>query len=312
MPRDIGTRTGVNETVGFGAPSRAKFCSSSGTWRCPPPTPYALAEPISSAPSRCGFSALPAPEGPDAATATTSVPVDQARGERGQQGQGDRGRVAARDGDPSGAGQHARADRGVRAARTARCRRARCRRTRATDRDRSADGRHRRRSRARPARARRRPPPTCRAAGRGSTTSCPARLSGGRRRDRSVGQRGEVLVVGEQSVSRARTRRSVPRSPPPGGPAAAEATHRRRIRWPPPPRPEMRHENDYAVPGMNIPTRARLARSNLGYHAGRASNRRGHQPSPRSPGRSGAAEPGRPSALPRPSTSWPTSTGTSC
>jgi hypothetical protein len=38
-----------------------KFCCSSGVCRCTPPTPYALAEPISSAPSRCGLRARPAP-----------------------------------------------------------------------------------------------------------------------------------------------------------------------------------------------------------------------------------------------------------
>ena len=72
IPRDIGTRTGVNETDGCSAPQAVKFCSSSGVCRWTPPTPYALAEPISSAPSRFGFSARPAPDGPLAATITTS------------------------------------------------------------------------------------------------------------------------------------------------------------------------------------------------------------------------------------------------
>jgi hypothetical protein len=30
MPRDMGTRTGVNDTDGFSAPQAAKVCSSSG------------------------------------------------------------------------------------------------------------------------------------------------------------------------------------------------------------------------------------------------------------------------------------------
>ena len=72
IPRDIGTRTGVKETDGRSAPQVRKFCSSSGVCRWTPPTPYALAEPISSAPSRFGFRARPAPDGPLAATMTVS------------------------------------------------------------------------------------------------------------------------------------------------------------------------------------------------------------------------------------------------
>ena len=45
----------------------------SGVCRCVPPTPYALAEPITSEPSRFGFGALPAPEVPEAATTTMPV-----------------------------------------------------------------------------------------------------------------------------------------------------------------------------------------------------------------------------------------------
>ena len=72
MPRDIGTSTGVKQTRGAAAPQCARFWTSSGMCRCPPPTPYALADPISSEPSRCGLSARPAPDGPLAATMTTS------------------------------------------------------------------------------------------------------------------------------------------------------------------------------------------------------------------------------------------------
>ena len=50
-----------------------RFCTSSGVWRWTPPTPYALALPITSEPSRCGFAALPAPEVPEAATTTRSA-----------------------------------------------------------------------------------------------------------------------------------------------------------------------------------------------------------------------------------------------
>ncbi len=45
----------------------------SGVCRCVPPTPYALALPITSEPSRWGFGALPAPEVPEAATTTRSA-----------------------------------------------------------------------------------------------------------------------------------------------------------------------------------------------------------------------------------------------
>ena len=44
----------------------------SGVCRWTPPTPYALALPITSLPSRCGLAALPAPLVPEAATTTTS------------------------------------------------------------------------------------------------------------------------------------------------------------------------------------------------------------------------------------------------
>ena len=130
MPRDIGTSTGVNETVG--APWRRRRGGSaaiSGVCRCPPPTPYALAEPISSEPSRCGLSDAAGAGGSAGGDDDDVVAVDQPAGDRGQQGQRGRGRVAAGHGDPPGAGEHARADRAARAARTARCRRAASRRT---------------------------------------------------------------------------------------------------------------------------------------------------------------------------------------
>ncbi len=73
MPRDIGTSTGVNETLTGWSAYGVRFCSISGVCRWTPPTPYAEAEPITSAPSRCGFGALPAPDVPLTAT-TTSWP----------------------------------------------------------------------------------------------------------------------------------------------------------------------------------------------------------------------------------------------
>ena len=71
MPRDIGASTGVNDTFTLVPATAARFCTISGVWRWVPPTPYALAEPITSEPSRCGLSDLPAPEVPENATTST-------------------------------------------------------------------------------------------------------------------------------------------------------------------------------------------------------------------------------------------------
>jgi hypothetical protein len=70
IPRDIGTSRGVNETLTSASVSRRRFWMISGVCRWVPPTPYALAEAITSEPSRCGLGALPAPEVPEAATTT--------------------------------------------------------------------------------------------------------------------------------------------------------------------------------------------------------------------------------------------------
>src|SRR4051812_20213656 len=72
MPRGIGARTGVNDTVTFSPATAERFCANSGVWRWAPPTPYALAEPITSEPSRFGLRLLPAPEVPVTATTVTS------------------------------------------------------------------------------------------------------------------------------------------------------------------------------------------------------------------------------------------------
>jgi hypothetical protein len=69
MPRGIGTRTGVNDTLTSASVRPPRFWMISGVCRWVP-TPYAATEPITSEPSRCGFAALPAPEVPDAATTT--------------------------------------------------------------------------------------------------------------------------------------------------------------------------------------------------------------------------------------------------
>ena len=61
-------------------PAAVRFCSISGVCRCTPPTPYGDIAPMTSAPSRCGLSDLPAPEVPEAATTTTSR--DRARRRR--------------------------------------------------------------------------------------------------------------------------------------------------------------------------------------------------------------------------------------
>ena len=72
MPRGIGTSIGVKLTRTSPSVSAARFWTISGVCRWTPPTPYALALPITSLPSRWGLAALPAPLVPEAATTTTS------------------------------------------------------------------------------------------------------------------------------------------------------------------------------------------------------------------------------------------------
>ena len=95
IPRDIGVSTGVKLTL-IGRPAAAeRFWVISGVCRCAPPTPYALAEPMTSEPSRFAFNYLPAPLVPDTATINHLV-LDQVHG-RSQSQRGHR-RVAARNG----------------------------------------------------------------------------------------------------------------------------------------------------------------------------------------------------------------------
>ena len=68
----MGARVGVKETLTRRPAAAERFWTISGVWRCTPPTPYGLIEPMTSLPSRCGLSALPAPEVPVAATTTAS------------------------------------------------------------------------------------------------------------------------------------------------------------------------------------------------------------------------------------------------
>ena len=73
MPRDMGTSTGVNESVASGPPATPRFCTISGMCRWMPPTWYADADPMISLASRFGLRLLPAPEGPTASTDTRSA-----------------------------------------------------------------------------------------------------------------------------------------------------------------------------------------------------------------------------------------------
>ena len=82
MPRGIGTSSGVKLTVTVPSVRPERFWVISGVCRCTPPTPYALALPMTSQPSRCGLAALPAPLVPEAATTTTSW-LDEAGGDAG-------------------------------------------------------------------------------------------------------------------------------------------------------------------------------------------------------------------------------------
>ncbi|MGX1094618.1 hypothetical protein RKD47_005299 [Streptomyces albogriseolus] len=78
MPRGIGARVGVKETVTRSPAAALRFWIISGVCRCPPPTPYGVMESMTSLPSRWGLGDLPAPEVPDAATTTASVPASPA------------------------------------------------------------------------------------------------------------------------------------------------------------------------------------------------------------------------------------------
>ena len=72
MPRGIGARTGVKLTATVLPATTDRFWTISGVCRWTPPTPYAARAPITSAPSRCGLSDLPAPDVPLTAVTTTS------------------------------------------------------------------------------------------------------------------------------------------------------------------------------------------------------------------------------------------------
>ena len=106
MPRAIGASTGVNETRTRPAATVARFCSISGVCRCTPPTPYAEAEPMVSAPSRCGLGDLAGSRRAGHGDHHEVVGVHQAGGDRGQQGQRRHRRVAAGHGDAVRAAQH--------------------------------------------------------------------------------------------------------------------------------------------------------------------------------------------------------------
>ena len=72
MLRGMGASTGVKDTVTRTPATAERFWTISGVCRWPPPTPYALAAPITSEASRCGRGSRPAPDVPENATAVTS------------------------------------------------------------------------------------------------------------------------------------------------------------------------------------------------------------------------------------------------
>ena len=73
MPRGMGASSGVNDTVGRVPVASPSACSISGVCRCTPPTWYGDIAPITSVASRPGRGVRPAPEVPDADTATMSA-----------------------------------------------------------------------------------------------------------------------------------------------------------------------------------------------------------------------------------------------
>ena len=116
MPRDIGTSTGVNDSVTPSPPAAARFCRISGLWRWLPPTAYGAADPWISLASRCGFRLLPAPDVPTASTGHEVVRPDHLRLDAGRERQRDGGHVASGNRDalradqvpplPAAVGQH--------------------------------------------------------------------------------------------------------------------------------------------------------------------------------------------------------------
>ena len=96
MPRVIGARVGVKETVtGSPAGGARGSGSSRGCAGGRRRRRTALIEPMTSLPSRCGLSALPAPEVPEAATTTASGSASPAA-YAGNERQGDGGRDSSR------------------------------------------------------------------------------------------------------------------------------------------------------------------------------------------------------------------------
>ena len=171
--------------------ARTRFWVISGVCRCTPPTPYALALPMTSLPSRCGLAALPAPLVPEAATTTTSGSTSRRR--RPGPGSGWRRSGSSRVRRSGSRRRSARAGRAARAGRRARCRRGRRRRTSPRRPGRRAGSRRRsRRRRSSSPQLRRRSRRTGRAAARGR-----------RRRGRaSVSERSSARAPGRRAARR--------------------------------------------------------------------------------------------------------------
>ena len=104
MPRDIGASTGVKLTRTRLSVSRARFCSISGVWRWTP-TPYALAEPITSDAEQVRLERLAGARRARHRDDDDVGGVDQTRRDGRCEGQRRDRRVAAWDGDPARPGQ---------------------------------------------------------------------------------------------------------------------------------------------------------------------------------------------------------------
>ena len=130
MPRDIGTSTGVKDTVGGSAPQASEVLQQLRGVPVHAADPVRAGRPDQLRPEQVRLERPAGARGPAGRHDDHVVGVGQARGDGGHQRQGCRRRIAAGNGDRSGRRPACPADPAAPAGRTARCRHVPCRRTR--------------------------------------------------------------------------------------------------------------------------------------------------------------------------------------
>ena len=98
----MGTNVGVKDTVTGSPAALDSPCSISGVCRCPPPTPYGLMEPMTSAANQVDLGCLAGTGGTGGGDNHDVVRQEEIVGEAGRQGEQGRRRVAAGNGDARG------------------------------------------------------------------------------------------------------------------------------------------------------------------------------------------------------------------